>query len=143
MRRRRGPWPVLAIVFGSIGLALAVAAGISAAVIAGSISGDRHADGTVVKLVGSGRYRAVVEFVAPAGDTVRFTSSVGTNPPPAEVGEHVGVRYNPNNPRDAVIDQYWQTWFLPTLLGIIGAPFVVLGVAFGVVTWVVRARAGG
>jgi preprotein translocase subunit SecG len=53
--RRRAPWPILAIVFISIGLALALAAGISAAVVAESISGDRHVDGTVVDLVLAGR----------------------------------------------------------------------------------------
>jgi Protein of unknown function (DUF3592) len=94
-----------------------------------SISGDRYADGTVVDLLGSGRYRAVVEFVAPDGATTRFTSWVSTSPPPAEVGEHVGVRYNPDNPQDAVIDQYWQIWFLPTLFGILGSPFLLLGFA--------------
>ncbi|HUO39669.1 MAG TPA: DUF3592 domain-containing protein, partial [Mycobacterium sp.] len=98
--RRRAPWPILAIVFTSIGLALALAAGISAAVVAGSNSA--HADGTVIDLLPSGsggkpRYRAVVEFVAANGATIRFTSSVSSNPPPAQVGQHVDVRYNPDN----------------------------------------------
>ena len=138
---RRAPWPILAIVFSSLGLALVLAAGISAAVVAESISGDRHADGTVVDLVSSGRgYRAVVEFSAPSGAPIRFTSSVSTNPPPAQVGEHVGVRYKPDNPQDADIDQYWQTWFLPTLLGILGAPFLLVGIGFSVVTFVLRRR---
>jgi hypothetical protein len=53
----------------------------------------------------------------------------GTSPPPAKVGEHVSVRYDPANPYNAVIDQYWQIWFLPTLLGILGAPFLLLGFA--------------
>jgi len=62
-----------------------------AAVVAESNSG--HADGTVVDLLPSGRgYRAVVEFTAPNGATIRFTSSVSSNPPPAQVGEHVDVR---------------------------------------------------
>ena len=105
---RRAPWLILAIVFTSIGLALALAAGISAAVVAESNSG--HADGTVVDLLPSGRgYRAVVEFTAPNGATIRFTSSVSSNPPPAQVGEHVDVRYNPDNPQDAAINTYWQT----------------------------------
>jgi Protein of unknown function (DUF3592) len=137
---RRSPLPILAIVFASIGAALALAAGISAAVVGESISGDRYANGTVVDLVGSGRYRAVVEFATPGGATIRFTSWVSTSPPPAEVGAHVGVRYNPDNPQDAVIDQYWQIWFLPTLLGIIGAPFLLLGVSMGTVVLLQRSR---
>jgi hypothetical protein len=99
--------------------------------VAESISGDRYADGTVVDLVGSGKYRAIVEFTAPSGSTVRFTSPISTNPPPAQVGEHVRLRYTPDDPQDAVIDQYWQVWFLPTLFAIIGTPFLLIGIAFG------------
>jgi hypothetical protein len=139
-RAQRGPWAILAVVFTSIGLVLAVAAGITAGVVAGSISGDRHADGTVVELLGSGRYRAVVEFPTPDGAKVRFTSSVSTYPPPAEVGGHVGVRYNPDNPQDAVIDEYWQTWGLPTVLGILGTPFLLIGIGFGGVMLAARRR---
>jgi Protein of unknown function (DUF3592) len=137
--RRRAPWPILAIVFTSIGLALALAAGISTAVVTESNSG--HADGTVVDLLPSGRgYRAVVEFTAPNGATIRFTSSVSSNPPPARVGEHVDVRYNPDNPQDAAINTYWQTWFLPTLFGILCAPFLLIGFAFGIVTLTLRRK---
>lgn len=140
MRQRRAPWPILAIVFASIGLALALGAGISAAVVAGSHSA--HADGTVVELVPGGRgYRAVVEFAAPNGATIRFTSPVSSNPPPARVGQHVEVRYDPGNPQDAEINTYWQVWFLPTLFGILAGPLLLAGVAFGVVTLIGRLRA--
>jgi hypothetical protein len=137
--RRRAPWPILAIVFTSIGLVLALVAGISAAMVTEGKSA--HADGTVIELRPSGRgYRAVVEFAAPMGATIRFTSSVSSNPPPAQIGEHVDVRYNPNNPRDATINTYWQIWFLPTLFGILCAPFVLIGFAFGIVTLTVRRK---
>jgi hypothetical protein len=76
-------------------------------------------------------YRAVVEFTAPSGATIRFTSPIGVNPPPAPVGGHVRVRYTPDNPQDTPIDQYWQTWFLPTLLGMIGTPLLLIGLGFG------------
>ena len=92
-----------------------------------AVLGSRYADGTVVHLIGSDRKRAVVEFATPDGTRILFTSWVSTSPPPAEVGGHVGVRYNPDNPQDAVIDQYWQTWFLPTLFGIFGAPVLLVG----------------
>jgi hypothetical protein len=138
--------PILAVVFSSLGLALALAAGISAAVVAAN-SGDRHADGTVVELIG-GRpgygkdpYRPVVEFAAPSGTAIRFTGSIGSVPPAFQVGEHVDVRYDPDNPHDAVIDTYWQVWFVPTLIGLIGAPFLLVGLAFGIVTLARRRRA--
>jgi uncharacterized membrane protein len=138
---RRSPWPILAVVFLSIGLVFALVVGISTAVVAESISGDRYADGTIVDLDYNGRsYSPVVEFSVPSGAPIRFTSSIGSNPPSAQVGEHVGVRYTPNNPQDAVIDQYWQIWFFPTLLGIIGTPFLLFGIAFGSVALAHRRR---
>jgi Protein of unknown function (DUF3592) len=138
---RRNPLPILAVVFTSIGLLLGSVAGISAAVVAGSVSGDRQADGTVVDLSYGGKsYDPVVEFTAPSGATIRFTSGIGSNPPAWRVGEHVGVLYDPGNPQDATIDQYWQIWFFPTLFGIIGTPFLLIGIAFGVVTLAARRR---
>lgn len=131
--------PILARVFLSIGLSLIVGAGICAAFVAQSHSSDSHADGTVVELVPSGggsssRYRARVEFATSAGTHIRFLSSISSNPPPAKVGEHIDVRYDPENPHDATINTYWQVWFLPTLLAIIGAPFLLVGTGFAIIT---------
>jgi hypothetical protein len=140
-RRGRAAVPILAIVFTSIGLLLGLAAGIGGAIAAVSLSGDQHADGTVVDLSYGGRsYDPVVEFTGPSGNTVRFTSWVGSNPPAWDVGEHVDVLYDPDNPRDAVIDAYWQKWFLPTLFGLIGTPFLLLGIGLGVPVLVGRKR---
>ncbi|KAB7760661.1 MULTISPECIES: DUF3592 domain-containing protein [Mycobacteriaceae] len=137
--------PVLAKAFLAVGLSLAVAAGVCAAFVAQSNSSDRHADGTVVELVPSGggsspRYRARVEFATSAGTHVRFLSSISSNPPPARLGEHVDVRYNPGDPHDATINTYWQVWFLPTLLGIIAVPFLLVGTGFGIVSRAGRRR---
>lgn len=137
--------PVLAKAFLAVGLSLAVAAGVCAAVVAQSNSSDRHADGTVVELVPSGsgsspRYRARVEFATSAGTHVRFLSSISSNPPPARLGEHVDVRYRPDDPHDATINTYWQVWFLPTLLGIIAAPFLLVGAGFGIASRAGRKR---
>jgi Protein of unknown function (DUF3592) len=138
VRTRRSPKAILAVVFTSIGLASGLVAGISAAVIAESISTDRYVDGTVVDLSYDGKgYRPVVEFARPASPPVRFTG-LGSNPPAYRIGEHVGVRYDPDNPQDARIDQYWQIWFLPTLFGIFSTPFLLAGIAFGVVTLAAR-----
>lgn len=137
--------PVLAKAFLAVGLSLLIAAGICAAFVAQSNSSDSRADGTVVELVPSGsgsspRYRARVEFTTSTGTHVRFLSSISSNPPPAKVGEHVDVRYHPDNPRDATINSYWQVWFLPTLLAIIGAPFLLVGIGFGIASRAGRRR---
>lgn len=79
--------PVLAKAFLAVGLSLAAAAGVFAAIVTQTNSSDRHADGTVVELVPSGggsspRYRARVEFATSTGTHVRFLSSISSNPPP-------------------------------------------------------------
>lgn len=137
--------PVLAKVFLSLGLSLAVAAGVCAGFVAHDNSDDSHAEGTVIELVPSGRgssprYRARVEFTTAAGAQIRFLSSVSSNPPPAQVGEHVDIRYDADHPRDAQINTYWQVWFLPTLLGIIAAPFLLVGAGFAVASRARRKR---
>jgi hypothetical protein len=138
-RRRRGSKKVLAIVFTTIGVGCGLVAGISAAVTAESISGDVRAEGTVVALSDDGKGHApVVEFTPPGRPLVRFTGSLGSEPPAFHVGERVAVRYDPNDPQDAGIDMYWQTWFVPTLFAILAAPFLLAGVVFGVL--VLRAR---
>lgn len=134
----RSAGPVLAKVFLTLGVSLAVAAGVCAAFVAHDNSDDSHAEGTVIELVPSGhgsspRYRARVEFTTAAGTQVRFLSTVSSNPPPAKLGEHVDIRYDADNPRDAQINTYWQVWFLPTLLGIIAAPFLLVGAGFAIV----------
>lgn len=143
---KRSAAPVLAKVFLSLGISLAAAAGVAAAVTAQSNSADHHADGTVVELVPSGhgsnpRYRARVEFTTATGEHIRFLGSVSTSPPPAELGEHIDVLYDPANPHDATINSYWQVWFLPTLLGIIGAPFLLVGCGFAVAARATHQRA--
>lgn len=138
-RKRRGSKKVLAIVFTSIGVVCGLAAGICAAVTASSISGDVRAGGTVVALSDEGKsYAPVVEFTPPGHPPVRFTAWVGSQPPAYHVGERVAVRYDPDDPRDAGIDTYWQTWFVSTFLGIFAAPFLLAGSVFGVL--VLRAR---
>ncbi len=142
---KKSPAPVLAKAFLSVGLSLAIAAGVCAGFVAQSNSSDRHADGTVVELVPSGggsspRYRARVEFATSTGSHIRFLSSISSNPPPAQVGEHVDVRYHPDDPHNATINTYWQVWFLPTLLGIISAPFLLVGAGFAIASRAGRNR---
>lgn len=93
--------PVLAKAFLAVGLSLAAAAGVFAAIVTQTNSSDRHADGTVVELVPSGggsspRYRARVEFATSTGTHVRFLSSISSNPPPRQARR---ARRRPVRPR--------------------------------------------
>lgn len=142
LRARRNVKKTLATVFSLLGLAGLVATGISIAVVAGLTSGmSRHAEGTIVDLAPASRgYDPVVEFTVPDGDKVRIKGWVGSNASAFPLGEQVPVRYNPDNPQDAVIDTYWQVWFVPTLFGIIATPFLLVGISYGWATLAARRR---
>lgn len=102
---------------------------------------SRHAEGTIVDLAPASRgYDPVVEFTVPDGDKVRIKGWVGSNASVFPLGEQVPVRYNPDNPQDAVIDTYWQVWFVPTLFGIIATPFLLVGISYGWATLAARRR---
>jgi len=45
-------------------------------------------------------------------------------------GERVPVRYNPANPRHAMLDSFWDNMFLPGLLFLLGSPFLLGFIAF-------------
>lgn len=76
----------------------------------------------------------------PDGDRVRIEGWVGSNASAFLIGEQVPVRYNPDRPQDAVIDTYWQVWFVPTLLGVITTPFLLVGISYGWATLAARRR---
>lgn len=81
---------------------------------------SRDSDGDVT-------YRPHVRFTTLAGDTLEFTSTMGSNPAAFDVGERVVVIYNPASPRDARIDSFFQLWFAPLLLGGMGIVFTAVG----------------
>ncbi len=95
------------------------------------ILSSKHATGTVVQnqLGGSknSTYHAVVQFTAPDGTAVKFTSNVGTITPEFGVGKQVDVLYNPKNPQDAQINSLLDLWMAPGLVFIIGLLFIIFG----------------
>lgn len=138
--RKRGSKKTIAVVFTSIGVAFGLAAGISAAVVAESISGNLHTSGTVVDISEEDRgYAPIVEFAPPGEPPVRFTER-GSALPAFDVGERVEVRYDPDDPRDAGIDRFWEMWIGPTLFALFAAIFLPSGIAFGVLAREARRR---
>ena len=124
----RAALPILARIFGSLGVAMLLVAGTLAWFRSSAIAARTHADGTVVELTHYGKgFRPVVEFTPASGQAVRFTSVVASNPPAFRVGERVGVYFDVANPGDAFIDTFWQLWFLPMIFTLIGAPLALLG----------------
>jgi len=76
-----------------------------------------------------------------SSDTTTIATELGTTADlPKKSPAPVDVRYNPDDPHDATIDTYWQVWFLPTLLAIISAPFLLVGAGFGIASRAGRRR---
>jgi hypothetical protein len=107
-----------------------------------------RADGEVVELVeersrnSSGSLWAPrVRFRIPDGRSFEFVSSVRTKPPAYAVGDRVAVRYDPDHPSEARIDDWLSWWFLPSLLGALGAVFTIVGSALLWAGWRSRSAA--
>lgn len=107
-----------------------------------------RADGEVVELVeerSSDSSRSMwaprVRFQVPDGRSFEFVSSVRTNPPTYAVGDRVVVRYAPDRPSDARLDDWLSWWFLPSLLGGLGAVFTIVGSALLWAGWRSRSAA--
>lgn len=86
------------------------------------------ADGEVIRLDerrsdDSYVYYPIVEFKVPGSyDVLTFSHDSGSNPPSYAVGEQVVVLYDPQNPKNAIIDAGLFNWMgtgLATLLGVI------------------------
>lgn len=75
-------------------------------------------------------YHPVVDFPLPTGQLVRFTSSVGSSPRVGQVGQPVGVLFNPYNPGEAELDHGFYLWGLGVILSVLGGFFVVFGALF-------------
>lgn len=95
--------------------------------------------GTIVDLIASRSseggtvYRAVVAFKTAEGRDVQWTESMASNPPAGQPGDEVPVKYDPTNPEEARIAKPFRLWFLPGLLGLLGALFGGLGAVFTVI----------
>ncbi|HEX8353512.1 MAG TPA: DUF3592 domain-containing protein [Pyrinomonadaceae bacterium] len=97
--------------------------------------GGSTAEGTVVALKVSPAtqdsgvtYAPVVRYEV-GGRAHTFTSNNSSNPPAYRVGERVAVLYDPGYPTRARIDNWWELWLMPVLLG--GAAVIVAVVVNG------------
>jgi hypothetical protein len=102
------------------------------------IETDARADGVVIDLIvsrdsDSETYHPRVRFTTAKGQSLEFTSSVGSRPPGFDIGEHVTVLYDPADPEDASIDSFFQLWFGALILGVLGSVMVVGGGGVAVV----------
>jgi len=74
-----------------------------------------------------GTWRPRVQFRAPSGAFIEFTSSSSSGTPRYEVGESVGVFFQPSDPRDLLLDDWFELWGGTLIAGLIGAVFTGFG----------------
>jgi len=123
----------IGLVFGLIGLAIMIGGGFALDYSRSFDEGGVKAPGIVVDLDysqdsdGDGSYRPVVEYRDSEGRTRTYHSSTGSNPPNYEVGERVTIIYQRDNPTRAVIDGFFDRWFLPVFLFGFGGIFATVG----------------
>jgi hypothetical protein len=72
----------------------------------------------------------VVEFTAPSGEAIRFTSDFGSMPASHKVGQTVNLRYDPVDPHQAEIDSMMNRWLVPAILVFMGSIACCLGIVF-------------
>ncbi|MBN2556473.1 MAG: DUF3592 domain-containing protein [Anaerolineales bacterium] len=77
-------------------------------------------------------YYPVVRFEIGEGREYVFTDGIGTFPAEYDEGEVVEVLYNPDDPRDATINNWKRLWFGPLWIIAIGLLPII-----GLVGWIV------
>lgn len=99
-----------------------------------------RASGTVIGLQSSGSSsssrgrQAVVEY-AVGDDIYTIISTVSSSPPAFKVGETVTVLYEPGAPADGTIQSFLELWFVPMVLGILGAADGIVMLVLWAVVW--------
>lgn len=97
--------------------------------------------GTVVDLIAKGKrsYAPVVTYYDEAGVKHRYISSVSSHPAGYEIGERVGIYYDPKNPDDAAIAG-WREYFGAIIVGGLGLIFSLIGLGYYIVRKVSHSR---
>lgn len=61
------------------------------------------------------------------GKTYTHKSSTSTSSKDYKIHERVDVLVDPDNPKEILIDSFWEKWFVSLLLGFLGAMFTSMG----------------
>ena len=84
--------------------------------------------GEVVGFHGYDTVAPVIEFTSLTGERFTFVGSVSSSPPAYAVGEEVDVIYERDTPQDALIDSFFQLYFVSLITGFLG--MIVAGITF-------------
>jgi ABC-type multidrug transport system fused ATPase/permease subunit len=73
-------------------------------------------------------YYPIVEYKSPnTSQTITFQHDVGSSNRSYRIGAEVPVLYDPENIRDAIIDEGLWNWFGPIIIGVLGLSFFFVG----------------
>lgn len=97
------------------------------------LSNSEKAEGSVIDIVksrssdGDYMYRPEISFIDTTGQTITFTSSISSSMPSYQVGEKVSVLYDKSNSQSAKINTFFQLWFGPIIMTVLGVIFFLTG----------------
>lgn len=100
------------------------------------IAGAKEADGEVIDLVRkrqdddgstSYTYSAVIRFTDDRAVSHEFVDRISSSPPRYSKGQDVHLLYAPDNPTDAIVDDFWGRWAVVVILGGMGGIFSLVG----------------
>ena len=120
-------------IFGGIGVLLLLIAGLLYLGEASFLGRAERTTGTVVDLYrsihdeGGNSYCPVFQFTAGDGGVVSYRGNVCASPPRYKVGDRVALYYDQGNVKHVQIDNFWSKYVGVFVLGVIGAPFTLVG----------------
>ncbi len=123
-------------IFFVAGLAMLAGSSFSYASQKDFIASAKHAEGEVIDLLrkvsrdddgDSITYSAVVRFTDDKAISHEFVNRVSSNPPGYSKGQDVDLLYAPDNPTDAIIDDFWGRWTMVAILTGMGSIFSLVG----------------
>lgn len=89
-----------------------------------------RATGKVIELrkpPGQRGYTPVVQFETADHKSITAVGKFGSNPPAHNVADSVTVLYRAESPNDISLDDPFELWLVPCILGGIGSIFVIVG----------------
>ncbi len=124
---------IFSLIFGGLGALLLLIAGLLYLVEASFLGRAELTTGTVTKLertlsAGEGySYCPVFTFTSRDGRAVSYQGNVCADPPAYKVGDRVELFYDPGNVKHVQMNNFWSKYVGVFVLGVIGAPFTLLG----------------
>ncbi len=123
---------VSVLIFGGIGFVLLAIAGLLFLREQSFLNKAEHVMGTVTDLDrsesdGDTSYCPVIDFSTTDGQNVRYHASICSSPPAFDVGDSVKIIYDPSNPKNVQMENFWDEYVAPFVLGVVGLPLFGFG----------------